>query len=116
MKNLDKIINNRRLNLKLKGEDGGMGHIHHPLFKKPMSVIFSTGMGWDHVSVSFSNKTPSWDEMCIVKDIFFGKEEVVVQYHPAESEYVNNHPHTLHLWKPQDKEIPTPPSSMVGIK
>lgn len=27
--------------------------------------------GWNHVSVSHRNKTPSWEEMCMVKDTFY---------------------------------------------
>lgn len=116
MKALDELFNNRRLKLSQKGVDGGIGHIYHPLFKKPMTVVFSNGMGWDHVSVSYPSRTPNWEEMCIVKDIFFEKDEMVIQYHPVESEYVNNHPYTLHLWKPQNKEVPSPPSILVGVK
>jgi len=50
------------------------------------------------------------------EDIFWGPEEVVVQFHPAKSEYVNNHPHVLHLWRSTTHKIKTPPSIMVGIK
>lgn len=34
------------------------------------------------------------------KDMFFKEDEIVVQYHPAKSEYVNNMPNCLHLWRP----------------
>ena len=78
-----------------------------------MSVVFSWGGGWEHISVGYKNRTPTWDEMCIVKDIFFDEEECVVQYHPPKSEYVNNHPYVLHLWKPIGIKIPMPPKIMV---
>ena len=113
MKTFEEIRNNHRLQSYQEGFDGGNGWIHHPLFKKPMAVVYSNGMGWNHVSVSFSNRTPTWDEMCIVKDMFFNEDETVIQYHPAKEDYVNNHPHTLHLWQPQDIEIPNPPSILV---
>lgn len=116
MKSFDEIRSNPRIKINQEGPDGGNGWIHHPLFKRPMLVVFSNGGGWDHVSVSFRNKTPTWDEMCIVKDIFFNEDEVVIQYHPAKEDYINNHPHTLHLWKPQKEKIPTPPTIMAGIK
>jgi hypothetical protein len=45
--------------------------------------------GWEHVSVSFQSKTPSWDVMCTIKDLFWGPTDWVVQYHPPEREYVN---------------------------
>ncbi|MBR5818147.1 MAG: hypothetical protein IKY62_05825 [Clostridia bacterium] len=48
--------------------------------------------------------------------MFFREDETVVQYHPAKSEYVNNVPNCLHLWRPTGAEMPTPPAIMVGIK
>lgn len=78
-----------------------------------------TGDKWEHVSVHvFDGKrtvTPRWDEMCFVKDLFWDEEDVVVQFHPKKSEYINNHPNTLHLWRIIDKEFPTPPKEAVGI-
>lgn len=75
---------------------------------------------WEHVSVTMHDKgktrPATWDEMCTIKDKFWDKEDTVIQYHPAESEYVNNHPHCLHMWRPVGKEIPKPPSIYVGIK
>ncbi len=71
-------------------------------------VIFSNNDGWDHISVSFPNRDPSWEEMCIAKDVFFGEEERCVEYHPPRSEYVNLHKHCLHIWKPQGVELPHP--------
>lgn len=55
--------------------------------------------GFDHVSFSpFSGKTPSWDEMCEIKDIFWRDEEVAVEVHPPKSQYVNIKDNCLHLW------------------
>ena len=74
----------------------------------------------EHVSIhAIENKkqeTPTWDEMCFVKDIFWDEEDLVVQYHPPKSEYVNNHEHVLHLWRPIGLQIPLPPSILTGIK
>jgi len=69
---------------------------------------------WEHVSVSAQNRTPTWAEMCFVKDLFWDKHEMAVQYHPPESEYVNCHPFVLHIWKPMDMTIPMPPTLLVG--
>ena len=55
----------------------------------------------------------------LLKDIFFEDTECVVQYHPPKSEYVNNIPFCLHLWKPIEEYagvMPMPPSILVGIK
>jgi hypothetical protein len=77
-------------------------------------IIASNGMGWEHVSVSLKDRPPTWDEMCWVKDLFWEEDECVVQYHPPRVEYVNLHPHCLHLWKPYRTTIPTPPMELVG--
>jgi len=72
--------------------------------------------GWGHVSVSladFPNKCPTWNEMCWVKELFWNKNECVVQFHPPESEYVNKHEGCLHLWRPINQEMPIPPTICV---
>jgi hypothetical protein len=84
-------------------------------------TIMSSGTGpgvggWEHVSVSTTSRTPNWTEMCFVKDLFWSEEECVVQYHPALGNYINCHPHCLHLWRPLNAEIPIPPSHFVGPK
>jgi hypothetical protein len=79
-------------------------------------VICSDGMGWEHVSVSLPDRCPTWDEMCWIKSLFWDAHECVVQYHPPEREYVNNHAYCLHLWRPTDQRMPTPPQFMVGVK
>lgn len=81
-------------------------------------VIASDGLGWRHVSVSFGpNKSiPSWHVMCQIKDIFFGKDAWVIQFHAAQSEHVNNHPGCLHLWQPTESDFPVPEKIMVGIQ
>lgn len=68
-----------------------------------------TEVPWEHVSVSLPNRCPNWPEMCFIKDLFFAPEEVVMQLHPAHSEYVNTHNFCLHLWRPLKAEIPLPP-------
>ncbi len=95
-------------------EDGGFGEIW--IGGKPWAtVVWSWGGGWDHVSVSpmKRNYIPTWDEMCRVKDMFFNRDEVVVQYHPRECDYVNICKNCLHLWRPTVVEMPTPPKIFV---
>lgn len=80
-------------------------------------IVCSDGEGWEHVSVSLRfhpETTPKWELMCAVKDLFWNPEEVVMQLHPRTSEYVNRHWGCLHLWKPSQGEIPTPPKHFVG--
>lgn len=79
-------------------------------------VIASDGAGWEHVSVSRKDRCPTWDEMCQVKALFWDDDDCVVQYHPARSEYVDNHKTCLHLWRPVGVQIPIPPSIFVGVR
>jgi len=79
-----------------------------------MMCLASDGAGWEHVSVSFQNHTPTWDDMAGVKKIFWDEEDCVVQYHPPRSAHVNYHPFCLHLWRPIDQTIPMPPTILVG--
>lgn len=76
---------------------------------------------WEHVSVTArrpsklgSSRTPTWAEMCAVKHAFWSPADVVVQFHPAAADYINNHPHCLHLWAPIGQVVPVPPSIYVG--
>lgn len=84
--------------------------------------IASDGLGWEHVSVTIRTKnrqvysTPNWEEMCLIKNLFWDENDTVIQYHPAKSEYVNNHPFVLHLWRPTEEKLPIPNSLLVGIK
>lgn len=114
MKSLSEIEQSVALQITDIGIDGGCGHLYlHGTKSKPATVVFSWGMGWEHVSVSYPNRTPTWDEMCRVKDIFWNEEECVVQYHPPKSEYVNFHPYCLHLWRRIGEEYPMPPKNFV---
>ncbi len=101
---------------------GFNGLFNIPVFDGPdkpnilLRVICSDGRGWDHVSVSIpgAERCPSWEEMCLVKELFFRDEETVIQFHPKRSAYVNFHPYTLHLWRRQDTTVELPPSDMIG--
>lgn len=84
-----------------------------------LRIIVSDGKGdpepWEHVSVSLANRCPNWPEMSLVKSWVWEPTETVVQFHPPESEYVNNHRYCLHMWKPPYPVV-LPPSILVGIK
>lgn len=89
------------------------GPEHHKLF-----CIVSDQDGWEHVSISLARKPriPTWAEMCYIKDLFWGEEECVVQYHPPKADYVSFEDTTLHLWKPVAVLLPRPPHTMVAPK
>jgi len=50
-----------------------------------------------------------------VKELFWDPEDTVMQLHPPRSEWVNNMPYCLHLWRPVGLAIPRPPNITVGI-
>lgn len=98
--------------------------IPHPSIRNYwILAIASSELAWEHVSVHLFRKahmqkqqeverTMTWQEMCFVKEIFWGEKATVLQYHPAKEDYVNMHPYTLHLWRPQGK-FPKPPKIFV---
>jgi DNA-directed RNA polymerase subunit RPC12/RpoP len=87
-------------------------------FNLSATLVCTWGAGWEHVSISPTRKsyTPSWDDMCRLKDVFFKDDEAVIQIHPPKSEYVNNMPNCLHLWRCTYKDMVLPPAILVGVK
>jgi hypothetical protein len=76
-------------------------------------IIVGTSHGWDHVSVSRRDRTPTWEEMERVKRWLFENNETAMQLHVPPSDHINVHGHALHIWRPQNTEIPRPPSKLV---
>lgn len=106
----------------------GVSHTHGSFFVpcgRAMLIIIASsgdetiGINWEHVSLRAKDykgeRCPSWHEMVFAKDLFWDDEECVVQYHPPKSDYVNNHPFVLHLWKPLAEQMPRPPKIAVGV-
>lgn len=116
MRTKQEIMSNKRIIWEDCSDDGMTGIIILRGWKG--SIIASTGAGWEHVSVSPLKKSyiPSWDDMCLIKDIFWKEDEAVIQIHPSKEEYVNNLPNCLHLWRCTYKEMVLPPSILVGVK
>jgi len=85
-----------------------------------LACLASDGEGWEHVSVHAYNtiqtkqRIPTWKEMSYVKRLFWDRDDVAMQLHPREDEFVNCHAHVLHIWRPTDGKIPTPPAEFVG--
>lgn len=127
MKDIEEIKKTTGMKLKMEGQDGFGGTVYKITYKngKPkvsnkyednLNFIFSWGCGFEHLSVSTPVRTPTWEQMCFMKDIFWRDDEVCMQLHPKKEDYVDNMPYCLHIWKPINKEIPTPPSIMVGFR
>ena len=99
--------------------NNGQFIIASPKLNNTLLVQASDGMGWEHVSVSIParfRRCPTWEEMCMVKELFWDADDLVVQFHPVESEYVNIHPHCLHMWRKcgTNEFCDIPPKILVG--
>jgi len=95
---------------------------HYKILDYELRCQASDGEGWEHVSVSVGRKRkeptrcPTWIEMCYIKDLFWHREDVVIQFHPAEKDYINMHEYVLHLWRPINMMLPIPNPILVGLK
>jgi hypothetical protein len=101
------------------GDTFGAFHIPYLSRNYYLRVIANDAEGeftWEHVSISLPNRCPNWEEMCYIKSLFWDDEETVMQLHPPKSQWINNHPYCLHLWRPTREEIPLPPPIAVGFK
>lgn len=76
-------------------------------------VIASNAGGWDHISVSLADRCPTWEEMKAVKQLFFNDDEWAVEFHPPANRNISVHDYCLHLWRPHDQQLPTPPPILV---
>jgi hypothetical protein len=95
---------------------GNNGVFIIPYIGVTVHCIASDGEGWEHVSITMGEfgKTPPWQAMVYVKNLFWGEEDCVIQYHPPKSKYVNCHPNCLHLWRSTTEEFPMPAQKLIG--
>lgn len=116
MRDIEIIKDNPRIHIVESDPEGFRGFIGMPAWEG--TIVCSWGAGWEHVSIApaKSRITPSWDDMCRLKEMFFEDDEAVIQIHPPKAEYVNNKPNCLHLWRCKYREMILPPSCLVGIK
>lgn len=87
--------------------------IPYPLTGVLLKVLASADAGWDHVSVSLSDRTPSWAEMSFIHRTFFKENEAAWEYHVPTDQHINIHPHVLHLWRKWYFKMPLPPRAFV---
>lgn len=118
MRKTNQVLNRFRVRNIDDATDGmaGMFIIHFSPVGAPLRIISSGHIdcgGWEHVSVSCPRRTPTWAEMCFIKDFFWDDNETVIQFHPKKSSHINIHPYCLHMWKKQNGMIDLPPSVFV---
>ena len=98
MKTPEEIAQISNLLILQNDEMGGVGYITFGTLRA--SVIWGRNEGeYDHVSIAPKKRTPTWEEMCKVKDMFFYEEEECFQLFPKKSEYVNIAKTCLHIWR-----------------
>lgn len=116
MKTVEEIKASGRVMFILVTDDGFNGIVQFPRWRG--SLIVSWDGGWEHASICPERRsyTPSWDDMCMLKDLIWNDEEAVIQVHPPKSQYVNNMNNCLHLWRCTYKETVLPPSCFVGYR
>jgi hypothetical protein len=113
-------VRDTQTEMRVYGQCGDSGNgVFRLRFVKPgvnvvLLVIASNGDGWDHVSVSCKARVPKWAEMEYVKRLFFCDDETAMQLHVPPCEHISLSHNCLHLWRPQNVEIPRPPAIMVG--
>jgi hypothetical protein len=100
------------------GDPFGAFIVFCSMTRRTLNVIATDGddTDWEHISVSIAQapkQCPRWDEMCFVKSLFWDENETVVQFHPADDDYVNFHQGTLHLWRYRGGPFPMPPKICV---
>lgn len=112
MRKIDEILKNEKIWDSTRYTKPGYYPMYTAWVKLPdcgtCSVVWSDReAGMEHVSVSPKKqfRMPSWDDMCVLKDIFFDDEEEVYQIHPKKSQYINFVGNCLHLWKPKGHDL-----------
>lgn len=56
------------------------------------------GRRWVHVSCSRRDRMPSYEDLCLVKRLFIGRDRKALQVFVPEAEHFNFHAFCLHLW------------------
>ena len=130
MRKSSEHIDKYRITVGELGSDNSFGltgsfKIPHQKSLSKVYIIVSSGSveesDWEHVSCHVREKrgrkilqsTPTWDDMCYIKGLFWTDDETVIQYHPAKKYYVNTHKNVLHLWKHKKLILPTPSMHLV---
>ena len=66
-------------------------------------AIKADGRRWIHVSVSRKERTPSHEDMALVKSTFIGDHRYAYSVWAPVAVHVNIHPYCLHIWALMDE-------------
>ena len=96
---------------------GDVGDARNGCFRWPKIrkiVMVSVGEGWEHASVSFRDRCPTWAEMEAVKRALWAPDDCCMQLHVPVSQHLSVHNFCLHVWRPLRSVIPRPPDGFVA--
>ena len=79
------------------------------------SIAIYEDLVWYHVSFSRRDRIPSYEDICIIKDCWFGKDRWAIQVHPKADEHVNIAPTCLHLWSCLEDGFRLPDFRFLGV-
>lgn len=68
-------------------------------YKDNGAVIVSKDAGKWHMSMSFRDRIPTYEELKEARYYFIYDHVTMGQLFPPKSQFVNVHPYTLHLWE-----------------
>lgn len=79
--------------------------------------VKTDGRFWIHVSTSFSDKLPGYEDLAEIKRLFIGEDRKAIQVFPPKSTHVNIHTNCLHLWAPYgDDPLPEFSGFIGGVR
>lgn len=70
-----------------------------------VSAFAHDGHIWIHASISRRDRVPSYDDLCMLKNVVFGPNRICAQVFECEKNHVNIHPFCLHLWGPNMESV-----------
>lgn len=106
------MINSWVVPERVKGFERLPGRVHlgvtlYAFRKSNLTVLLSVddyeavepGAGvWVHASLARPDRDPTWGEVRLVRDAFFGPNALVAQVLAPAAQWINVHSHCLHLW------------------
>jgi hypothetical protein len=103
---------------KLAGNNGTFVIPHYRIPGYTMIVQATDVNDWEHIYVQVvgrrhknkATRYPTYEEMKWIKELFWGKDDLVLQYFAKDWDYTNASidPYVLHLWRPKTLPIPKP--------
>ncbi len=90
--------------------------VHSPYF---ILCVLSDQRDWEHIAVAIHTigppRAPVKEEVEAVRNMFWGKDDTVVQF-TTSSNFKDDNPHTVHLWRNPLMDIPVPPAELFGLE